>query len=264
MKKLLLLLTATTTFGFASELELGMGVGTMYYPDYLGSQNTNTLVVPYPYITYTSEELTIDKDGLDKKLFGLGDLHLRLSGSGSLPVTSSGAREGMDDLDPALELGPALVYDVYKNDGFSVQLDAPIRAVVSTDWKGVDYRGYLYELRAEFEYDVDDYLFQLHTGGVWADEKYNNYLYGVEVKDVNDDRTYYEAKAGYSGYKTSFGVSKHFKKVWLGAFVRHYDLTNVAFEKSPLKEKNSAIYGGVFVAYLFDQSISRSIKNWIE
>jgi outer membrane scaffolding protein for murein synthesis (MipA/OmpV family) len=230
----------------------------------LGSKNENILFIPYPYISYTSEHITIDRDGLEGRLFSGSDFSLQVSASGSLPVESSGAREGMSDLDPALEIGPALVYNVYSSNDLSIKLDVPLRAVLSSDFKGVEYRGLTYELRAELEYNYKDYLFQLHTGGVWADKKYNNYLYGVGINDATNTRNLYEAKAGYNGYKTSMGLSKKFDHVWAGTFVRHYNLSHNAFRDSPLKEKNSAFYGGIFVAYIFDDALSRSIKKWVE
>ena len=265
MKKQLVLFLTLSALGYTSELDLGIGVGDIYYPDYLGSNHTNNLIVPFPFIDYHSEKLDIDTDGIKQQLFSIDGLSMRLSLSGSLPVNSSGAREGMDDLDPAGEIGPALVYRLYDDGAFSFKLDLPIRAVVSTDFEGVDYRGYLYEFKAKIEYKSEQgYLFQLHTGGVWTDKRYNNYIYGVEQEHVTPTREYYKAQAGYSGYKTSFGISKKFERVWAGAYIRHYDLTDTIFGDSPLKERNSAIYGGVFVAYLFDKSFSKRVKEWIE
>lgn len=265
MRKILLI---TTLFGVtlnSSELDLGMGVGVMYYPDYLGSNQTNTLYMPYPYIEYRSDNLEIDGDGLRQELFDWKALSVRLSVSGSLPVKSSGIREGMSDLDPALEMGPALVYTFYDKDGLSFKFDFPIRAVVSSDFKGIDYRGYIYDPKLSFEYDfADGYNFQLHTGGVFGDKKYHDYLYGVGQSDVMTGRDYYRAKAGYSGYKTSMGISKKFDNFWIGSFVRHYSLRESSFKKSPLVRKNSAIYGGFFMAYLFDKSYTDRIKNWLE
>ena len=263
MKKLLLLLSTFSMLN-AAKLDLGFGAGTMVYPDYLGSKDENVLFIPYPYLSYTSEKLNIDRDGLEGRLFSSSNFNLQVSASGSLPVESSGAREGMKDLDPALEIGPALVYNVYTNDKLSLKLDVPFRAVLSSDLKNVEYRGLIYELRAELEYTYNNYLFQLHTGGVWADKKYNNYLYGVGINDLTSNRPLYEGKAGYNGYKTSMGVSKKFDHIWAGAFARHYNLSHNAFADSPLKEKNSGIYGGIFVAYLFDDTLSRSIKKWLE
>lgn len=193
-----------------------------------------------------------------------GDFSLELSAGGSLPLKSSGIREGMADLDPAAEFGPALLYNAYEDERLSFKIDMPIRAVLSSDFKSVDYRGYIYELRGELEYKVNDYELQFHTGFVWADSKYHNYLYGVKRHEISEQRAFYEAQSGYTGYKTSVGLSKRFEHLWAGAFVRHYALNGSVIAKSPLKERDSALYGGLFIAYIFDDEVTRSIKNWLE
>lgn len=263
MKKLLFFLSCYLTVN-AAQLDLGLGGGAMFYPDYLGSKNNNVLFIPYPYISYKSDKLNIDREGLKRKFLSYGDFSLELSAAGSLPVSSSGAREGMNDLDPALELGPALIYSAYQDDGLSLKVDVPLRAVLSTDFKGLDYRGYIYELRGELEYKFNNYELQFHTGLMWADSKYHNYLYGVGANDVINSRALYETNGGYTAYKTSLGLSKRFNNVWAGAFVRHYSLNKSSISNSPLTERNSALYGGVFVAYIFDDSMTRSIKSWLE
>lgn len=266
MKKQLFLLSLSINLISASELDIGIGVGVMEYPDYLGSENSNTLAIPYPFFWYRSENLNIDGNGLKKRLFSINNLSLRLSMSGSLPVKSSGARDGMADLDPAGEIGPALVYTFYDKDGLDIKFDLPIRAVVSSDFQStIDYRGYLSDPKIAVDYDFGEkYLFQFQTGGVWADSRYHNYLYGVDDSFVTDSRKEYSTKAGYSGYKTSMGISKVYEKAWIGAFVRHYTLSGSVFGDSPLKRKNSAIYAGLFVAYLFDKDISNKVKSWID
>jgi outer membrane scaffolding protein for murein synthesis (MipA/OmpV family) len=264
MKKTSLIVLFVTSITTASELDLGLGAGALYYPNYLGAKDSTTIAFPYPYIDYRSKKLRIDKDGLEQELFSIKGLTARLSMSGSLPAKASKAREGMNEIDLAGEIGPALVYTLYESSGFSLKLDFPIRAVISTDWEGVDYRGYLYESKAKIEYKSEDgYLYQFHTGGVWGDSRYNNYIYGVKEKFVTEDRAFYDADAGYSGYKTSFGISKKFEKVWAGAFIRHYDLRGVSFANSPLLARDSAIYSGIFISYLFDKSFSNRVKEWL-
>jgi outer membrane scaffolding protein for murein synthesis (MipA/OmpV family) len=263
MKKSLLFVSCYVTVN-AAQLDLGLGGGAMFYPDYLGSKNNNVLFIPYPYISYKSDKLNIDREGLKRKFLSYGDFSLELSAAGSLPVNSSGAREGMNNLDPALELGPALIYTAYQNEALSLKIDLPLRAVFSTDFKGVDYRGYIYELRGEVEYKFNDYELQFHTGFMWSDSKYHNYLYGVGANDITNTRASYQAKAGYTAYKTSLGLSKRFDNLWAGAFVRHYSLNKSTISNSPLTERNAALYGGVFVAYIFDDAMTRSIKNWLE
>jgi outer membrane protein len=263
MKKLFLSLFCFMSLN-AAQLDLGLGAGTMFYPDYLGSKNNNTLFIPYPYISYQSDKLSIDREGLKQKFLTYGDFSLELSAAGSLPIESSGAREGMNDLDPAFEIGPALIYTAYQDEALTLKIDLPLRTVLSTDFKGIDYRGYIYELRGELDYKVNDYILQFHTGFMWADAKYHNHFYGVGSNDVTNTRASYQAKAGYTAYKTSLGLSKRFDNVWAGAFVRHYSLNESSIIHSPLKERNSALYGGLFVAYIFEDELTRSIKNWLE
>jgi len=243
----------------ASELDLGIGIGEMYYPDYLGSDHANSMVIPFPFIDYHSEKLDIDQDGIKQQLFTIDGLSARVSMSGSLPVTSSGAREGMTNLDPAGEIGPALVYKFYEQNGLTLKLDIPIRAIISTDWKSIDYRGYKTDPKFAIDYNINGYLWQFQTGGVWADSRYNNYIYGVDSQDVIEGRAEYRAKAGYLGYKTSFGISKKYKKIWVGAFIRHYSLGGTVSNDSPLIRENYAIYSGAFIAYLFDKEFYKKV-----
>ena len=264
MKKKLFLLLLLGHYINASELDLGMGIGDMYYPDYLGSDHANNMVIPFPFIDYHSKNLDIDKDGIKQELFSIDGLSARVSMNGSLPVISSGARKGMDDLDPAGEIGPALVYKFYEQNGLTLKLDIPIRVVVSSDWESVDYRGYKTDPRIAIDYDIDGYLLQFQTGGVWADSRYNNYIYSVDSDDVIEGRAEYKAKAGYLGYKTSFGISKKYEKIWTGAFIRHYSLGGAVSNDSPLTRENHAIYGGLFIAYLFDKKFSQKVKEWLE
>jgi outer membrane protein len=265
MKKRLTLPLIFSLFAYSSELDLGIGIGDIRYPDYLGSDHSNSMVIPFPFIDYHSQKLDIDQDGVKQQLFQIDGLSLRLSLNGSLPAKSSGARVGMSDLDTAGEIGPALVYDMYNREGLSLKLDIPIRAVVSTNWSSIDYRGYKCNPRFVIDYRfLDGYLFQLKTGGVWADGRYHNYIYGVESRDVIDQRAEYKAKAGYSGYKTSMGISKKFKKIWVGSYIRYFNLNGAVSQDSPLKRQNYALYGGLFVAYLFDKDLSEKVKDWIE
>jgi len=260
MKKKLILLLILGQYINASELNLGVGIGDMYYPDYLGSDHTNNMVIPFPFIDYHSKKLDIDQDGIKQQLFAIDGLSARVSMSGSLPVTSSGAREGMANLDPAGEIGPALVYKFYEKSGLSLKLDIPIRAVVSSDWKSIDYRGYKIDPRIAIDYNINGYLWQFQTGGVWADSKYNNYIYGIDSSDVIEGRAEYKAKAGYLGYKTSFGISKKYEKIWAGAFIRHYNLSGAVSNDSPLTRQKYALYSGLFIAYLFDKEFSQKDK----
>ncbi len=265
MKKKFITIIMIISSLYSSTLDLGIGIGSITYPDYIGSNHTNNTILPFPYIDYHSKTMDIDKDGLKQRLFSMDRVSLRLSMSGSLPVHSSGAREGMSDLDIAGEIGPAIIYELYKKDGLTLKLDFPIRAVVSTNFKEMRYRGYKCDPRFAIDYNfLNGYLFQLQTGGVWADSRFQNYIYGVESRFATKDRSQYRAEAGYMGYKTSIGISKKFNRVWAGAFIRYYDLNGAVSEDSPLFNRSYGVYSGLFIAYLFDREFSTKIKNLFE
>ena len=249
----------------ASELDLGLGITSISYPDYLGSDHQNSLTLPYPYISYKSDTLEIDSSGLNKDIFSIDNFRIKLSFGGSIPVQGSKIREGMPDLDPSGQLGPSLLYTFYKKNGFLLEMNLPIRAVVSTDFKGIDYRGYVYEASVSMEYENEQgYHFDFSTGAVWGDSRYLNYVYGVPKSMATTTRNAYEAEAGYLGFRTSLGFAKKFDKFWLGAFLQNYNLNNSSIDGSPFLREKSALYGGFALSYLFDKSVSNQVKEWIE
>jgi len=266
MKKLCLLIPFLLLSNtYASELDVGLGMATFSYPDYLGSDQYNTLLFPYPYVEYKSDTLEINNKGLKQELFTIGDFSLKASLSGSLPAKSSGIREGMPKLDPSGEIGPAIFYSVYNRNNTVIDLEFPLRAVLSTDFKSIEYRGYIYEAKFRASYETENgYIFKMSTGGVWGDTRYHHYIYGVDKEMETTSRPNYEANAGYTGYKTSFGISRTFDNILVGSFIRHYSLYKSTITDSPLKVKNSALYGGIRFSYIFNKEISNPIKEWID
>ena len=168
------------------------------------------------------------------------------------PSKSSGAREGMKDLDATFELGPTIEYELSKQDNVDLYFSFPLRAVFSTDFSSIGYVGLISDPKLTLNWDLNDYNFDLSTGPVFADSNYHEYYYGVETKYVTPQRAFYEAKSGYSGYATSFGISKRVNSFWFGAFIKHYDLHGVVYDKSPLLESDHAIFSGAAVAYIFE------------
>jgi len=264
-KKAFLLSSLLFSSIHASELDLGLGIAGFSYPDYLGSDQQNSLIFPYPYVTYKNDTLEIDNKGVQKDLFTFKELTLHVSLSGSLPVKSSGIREGMPKLDPSGEIGPAISYNIYNKEKSIVELEFPLRAVLSTNFRNIEYQGYLYEAKIKASYETNSgYLLKFGTGAIWGDKHYLNHIYGVTDKMVTDKRPSYKAEAGYTGSKTYVGVSKILNNILIRGFLSYYSLSNSVIKSSPLKVKNSAIYGGINLVYVFDKSISKPIKEWIE
>jgi len=121
-----------------AKLETGFGMSATHVPHYIGSDQSRNYYLPFPYIHYRSEKLNIDRNLIQTKLWGRGNLSLEISLGGSIPVDSEDnrARAGMDDLDFIIEAGPALHYyflgDRTQDNALLVSL--PVRAAVVTNF----------------------------------------------------------------------------------------------------------------------------------
>ncbi len=234
-------------------LELGGGVVWMSYPSYIGSNQQEQLLVPVPDLSYTSPVTTINKNGIKQQLFDRDDLSLDLSLGGSLPVNSQNdpTRAGMPDLDLALEFGPRLNYQLYKNQTHHLNLRLPLRMVLTTDLRSIDYQGYLLSPNLKYQYRHQGLKFSYQTGPLWADQTYNDYFYGVSPIYTTPQRHAYQASSGYSGYQNSISLEQRFGAWRGGIFLSHFDLHGVTFENSPLLSKKEALFVGSFLSYIF-------------
>ncbi len=91
-------------------LGIGVGFAALLLPDYRGSDEYRVYPLPYPYVVYRGDVLKIDENEISGRIFKTDRILLDVSFYGSVPVKSSNntARQGMEDLDPTFEIGPAL------------------------------------------------------------------------------------------------------------------------------------------------------------
>lgn len=246
-------------FSFASlmakdhKLELGLGVGSLRYPSYVGSKTTQVITVPLPFIRYRGDYFRIDENGLSGKLFGVDGLRLDLSVNGSLLANSEdgGVREGMPDLDFTGEVGLQLIYEFFKKGDSKFELELPIRAVLSTDFTNLKYRGVVSNPQLKYSFAYGDFGVTFRSGVVIADENYNDYYYEVEDKYATLARPAYDAKGGFGGFRNRIGTTYRKNSWWAGAFVSYFNVNGATFNDSPLVKTNHAVYAGASIAYIF-------------
>jgi len=256
MKKIIIifLLLSISLWAKKPMLELGLGLATISYPDYIGAESRETLVVPFPYIRYRGEHFQIEKGGIKKELFEIDGLSMDISLGGSLPSNSKDAkvRDGMPDLDLTFEVGSKITYELYHDDESDFSFRVPIRAVFSTDFEGVDSQGYLTSPHLRYEYAPNDKIeFSFSTGPMIAGGGYHDYFYSVDKQFETDRRPSYEARDGYSGYRNALGLKYRYKKWWAGAFASHFALSGARYEDSPLVAQKNALFIGTSFAYIF-------------
>lgn len=242
--------------------ELGFGVAPMVLPDYRGSDESRGYFLPLPYIVYRGEILRIDRQGIFARLIDGRHARFDLSFDAGPPVDSSRneARARMPDLDAVFEVGPSLELCIWNECGAErvAQFRLPVRAVFSTDFGSVESRGGV--LFPHFNIDLRNlgpdggWRYGVSLGALYATERNHDYYYEVSPAYATPTRPTYDAGGGYSGARLAMTLSKRFRRLWVGGFVRYDDLSGTAFAGSPLMRKEYSLQAGFGVAWVFDES----------
>ncbi|MBS1201380.1 MAG: putative outer membrane protein [Proteobacteria bacterium] len=241
--------------------ELGIGITALSFPDYRGSDESSPYFLPFPYVVYRGSFLKADKDGVRGALFDSDRVELNINVGASVPVSSddNSARQGMPDLQPTVEAGPALDFTLWRSHDRRYRLDLrlPVRVAV-TVMGGVHNAGW--EFSPRLALDIDDvaglagWNLGLLAGPLYGSERSHEYFYSVAPQYATADRPAFDARAGYAGGQVLLAISKRYKKYWLGAFVRWDSLEGAVFADSPLVRSESYFAAGIGFAWILGKS----------
>lgn len=252
---LLLLTSSAIAQGPLPRLELGAGLFALSAPDYRGSSETSTYLLPVPYIKYRGERLRVD-EGAQGVIFESEDLLLTLSGNLSLPADDdTPEREGMDELEAIIEIGPAINYRFYRLQDSAWWIDLPLRYAYTVDGE-LDNIGWIFQPRLSWRKPairLGEWKLRFNFGPLYASEDHHAYLYSVDSVDATSERLAYSADGGFSGFRGEFTFSKRIGRHWLGGFVRYDSLRNSEIEDSPLVTDTESWIGGVALAWVFHE-----------
>ena len=247
------------------EWELGAGASVFSFPDYRGSDESQTYALPFPYVIYRGDRLRVDRQGVRGVLFESERFELDLSVNATPPVESdeNRARQGMPHLDPTLEIGPRLNVTLAQDRAhqWAVNFRMPLRAVIATDLSHAEGAGYT--AYPHLTLDMRPLMFGvkwnvgLQGGPLYATRRYHEYFYGVAPQFATPERPAYEARGGYSGALALASITRRFPKFWVGAFARYDTLKGASFESSPLVRRDYAVMAGIAVAWVFMESAKR-------
>ena len=252
---MLLLATGLRAQEALPRLELGVGLFALNAPDYRGSSESSTYLLPVPYIKYRGDRVRVD-EGADGIIFESPSLLFTLSGNLSVPVDSdTPEREGMDELDALIEFGPSLNWRFWRGERSAWWLDLPLRLAYTVDGN-FEQIGYVFQPRLSWRLPsrrLGEWKLRFNFGPLYASDVYHNYYYAVGPEDVTPTRPAFEADGGFSGARAEFTYSRRIGGYWLGGFLRYDSLRHSEIEDSPLVSETASWMGGIALAWVFHE-----------
>ncbi len=241
--------------------EIGLGAGAVSFPDYRGSDERQTYLLPTPYVIYRGDFLRSDRKGLRGVFFDSERVELNLSLSGSVPVDSDGnkARRGMPDLRPTVEFGPSVDVSLWRSGDRRRALDLrlPVRWAVRLGGKPRDV-GLVFSPRLNLDvFDpagFEGWKLGLLAGPIFTDRRNNAYYYDVDPAYATETRPTYASAGGYAGSQFVLALSKRFPGYWVGFFSRYDSLGGAAFEDSPLVRSRRMWAAGIAISWIIGES----------
>lgn len=242
--------------------ELGAGVFLVTLPAYPGAKTDLHYLLPYPYVVYRGRFLKTTRSGVSGVFVNTPRLRLDVSASASPPVNSHKAsvRQGMPDLQPAFQIGPQLILHLYHAWDTRVDLHLALRAAETIRLHAIGWVASPYLTARIRNWRRSGWNLSLALGPNFADQRYNQYFYGVPRAYATASRPAYTARAGYAGTALYLGADRALGRLRLGAYVSYTDLNGAAFADSPLVQTRRYLSAGLRLAWVFAES-RKSAQN---
>ncbi len=244
--------------------ELGAGASVLHFPAYRGSEESRQWVLPLPYVVYRGEFLKADRRGLRGMFLDTERVELSLSAAASPPASSEdvAVREGMPDLDPTVEIGPALDIHLWRtlDEGRRLTLRLPLRHGFTVE---SNPRSTGWQFTPHLNFDWSDppglagWRLGLLAGPIYGDRRQHGHFYDVAPRHATPDRPAFDARAGYAGMQLVAALTKRFPDYWVGGFVRYDTLAGAVFKDSPLVTSRNYLAAGVAVTWILGESSRR-------
>ena len=250
--------------------ELGLGIGGLSQPYYVGTSQQRNFAFPVPVPIYRGNFLKSDEEGIRAELFNSERMKLELSMDFNLAIDSDDIdlREGMDDIDSRLQIGPSVEVTLAKTDHSQWLLNLPLRASIGIGENGVDESGFTFAPNVtyfkDFNFSGQPWRAGVALGPQFGSRKYQNLYYGVDQAFATNSRAAYEADSGYAGSRLLMSLrSQNQDRLWVW-FVRYENINGASFDDSPLVETNDGLSVGViFSKFLFKskETVRRKKKS---
>ena len=238
--------------------ELGLGAAALSLPDYRGSDQSRTYLLPLPYVVYRGDWLRADRDGARALLLQTERVKVDVSLAASVPTRSrdNAARVGMPNLPGTVEIGPNLNLGLFESAGRGARLDLrlPVRAAISIE-RSPEVIGTTFSPNLNLDLrGLGGWNVGVLGGPLFGDRRYHAHFYGVDPAYATPQRPAYQARGGYAGWQALTAISRRIGKLWIGAFVRYDSLRGAVIADSPLVRRDQEVTAGIGVSWVFATS----------
>lgn len=239
--------------------EFGLGAGVLVFDDFRGSDTVHAYPFPLPYFVYRGPILRSDQDGVRGRLLHQERIELSISVNATTPVRNDSARQGMPDLRPTLEVGPALQVHLWRSPDERLKLDlrVPVREAFTIEASPHAIGAFAapnISLDVAQQRGASGWKLGLLAGPLFAMRRYDDYFYSVAPQYANAARPAYAAPGGYAGTQALASLSRRYPTWWFGAYLRHDTLAGASFADSPLVRSRSYWSAGLGAAWMIRRS----------
>jgi outer membrane scaffolding protein for murein synthesis (MipA/OmpV family) len=237
--------------------ELGVGLGSVYGPDYRGSDEYRSFTSVIPYVVYHGKFIRSDREGIKAQFFSSDDIDFSLSASAYISPNSdeNERRENMPSLGSTIELGPSLnIRLTGENLRNGWQLQLPLRAVFAVGGSSDKMIGSVIQPQLVYQHTFSSWNLRYRTSVMFGSKDYHDYYYTVEAQYATAARAEFNSIGGYSGFINDISLSRELKieelKTRFAFFIRYDNLANVKFNESPLFVSENVWRGGAAIIWI--------------
>ena len=248
--------------------ELGVAGGGGYLPDYPAAGQSHFQGLVLPYLAYRGAIVRSDEKGILRGRIVRSDrfeLDLSLAGSFAAESDNNDARRGLPDLDYLGEVGPRLQITLARaaRDA-KIELELPVRAVLSTDFSDLRYRGALAAPEIAYQHDSlggRGLEVKLGLAASFATAELRDYFYEVEPRFATPGRPAFAARSGYLGTRLQLSGVQPLGRRWrLFVAVRGDSHHGAANRRSPLFRERLTWAAGAGLIWSFFHSERRGVE----
>jgi MipA family protein len=231
--------------------ELGVGLGSVYGPDYRGSDEYRSFTSIIPYVVYHGKFIRSDRDGIKAQFFSSNNFDFSMSASAYISPNSDQniRRKNMPALGSTLELGPSLnIRLTGKSLQSGWQLQLPLRAVFAVGGSSNKMIGAVIQPQLLYQHVFSSWGLGYRTSVMFGSNDYHAYYYTVDAQYATAERAEFKSRSGYSGFINEISLSRELKieefRTRFAFFIRYDNLANVKFNESSLFVSEDVWRGG--------------------